>query len=66
MLAVSSHSWQAASMFFYLHRAENRELLEHQPSMRTQLSELRANGELPEFTDEELLTANAVCLWRKP
>ena len=29
------------------------------------LAELRANGELGEFTDDDLLTVNLVAIWRK-
>lgn len=39
---------------------------ERQEELAAPLAELRAAGELLEYTDEELLTINLVAVWRKP
>jgi len=34
--------------------------------LEPELAELRANGELTEYTDEDLITAAFIAIWKKP
>ncbi len=41
-------------------------LLDRQEGLRDGLAELRAQGELRDYSDDELLTLNVAAVWRKP